>query len=595
MGIRNKVTSEIYSITSYDPLTGEITGINLTEGNTDLGNVTTVFIGGGNPGEVLSTDGTGNLSWIPDGGGDIGNVTFNDINIIGTGNLHLQPDPANASAYLDIFLTAGPDIHIAGNGETVILGTDDFANVAVNVNGNVSIQANAGTPYTWTFGTDSNLTLADGGFLVVSGGIVGGGASPAPYLSGFSSLATTGALGNITASGFFIGNGSQLTDLPVAAIIANGTSNVSIATADGPILMFDGGDRVAIISTERIAIGDNAGITDQNIFTVAVGFEAGQDTQGIRAVAVGFQAGADTQGANAIAIGANAAAAIQGDNSIAVGSSAGNDNQGAVAIAIGLNSGLTQQGELSVAVGGGAGLNNQSSQAVAIGSDSGADFQGQYAVAVGTNAGQYTQGPSAVSVGNNAGTNTQGEGAVAIGALAGSQNQGASSIAIGALAGENDQPVNSIIINASGSTLDGTESGLYIDPVRNDTGNIVQAVYYNTSTKEITYAVSAAPAIGTMTSGANIAPTTTTAQYNVTALAVASNVDAPTGTPLDGQKLTIRILDDGTPRALTWNAIYEVIGTTLPTTTVANKYVYVGCIYNAQALKWDVVSVATQV
>ena len=88
-----------------------------------------------------------------------GNVTFNDINIIGTGNLHLQPDPGNVSAYLDIYLTAGPDIHIAGNGETVILGTDEFANVTVNVDGNVSIQANAATPYTWTFDTAGNLIL----------------------------------------------------------------------------------------------------------------------------------------------------------------------------------------------------------------------------------------------------------------------------------------------------------------------------------------------------------------------------------------------------------------------------------------------------
>ena len=93
------------------------------------------------------------------GGGNTGNVTFNDVNIIGTGNLKLQPDPANASAYLDIYLTAGPDIHIAGNGETVILGTDDFANVTVNVDGNVSIQASNGTPHTWTFDTAGNLTL----------------------------------------------------------------------------------------------------------------------------------------------------------------------------------------------------------------------------------------------------------------------------------------------------------------------------------------------------------------------------------------------------------------------------------------------------
>ena len=65
------------------------------------------------------------------GNANTGNVTFDNINIIGTGNLHLQPDPANTSAFLDIYLTGGPDIHIAGNGENVIIGSDDAANVTV--------------------------------------------------------------------------------------------------------------------------------------------------------------------------------------------------------------------------------------------------------------------------------------------------------------------------------------------------------------------------------------------------------------------------------------------------------------------------------
>jgi hypothetical protein len=100
--------------------------------------------------------------------------------------------------------------------------------------------------------------------------------------------------------------------------------------------------------------------------------------------------------------------------------------------------------------------------------------------------------------------------------------------------------------------------------------------------------------IGTETSGATITPTGSSTQFNVTALAESATFAAPSGTPTDGQKLTIRILDNGTPQTLAWNAVYQVIGTTLPTTTVANKYTYVGCIYNAQSSKWDVVSVAQE-
>ena len=95
-----------------------------------------------------------------------GNITGANVieanTFLGTGNLHLQPSPDNGGAYLDVYLTGGPDIHIAGNGETVIVGSDAGANVSVQASGNVAIQANSvfgGTPHTWMFDYDSNLTL----------------------------------------------------------------------------------------------------------------------------------------------------------------------------------------------------------------------------------------------------------------------------------------------------------------------------------------------------------------------------------------------------------------------------------------------------
>lgn len=82
--------------------------------------------------------------------------------------------------------------------------------------------------------------------------------------------------------------------------------------------------------------------------------------------------------------------------------------------------------------------------------------------------------------------------------------------------------------------------------------------------------------------------------FTVTALAQAATFAAPSGTPANGNKLIIRILDNGTARALSWNAIYTVIGTTLPTTTTLSKYTYVGCVYNSASSKWDVLAVNTQ-
>lgn len=99
-----------------------------------------------------------------------------------------------------------------------------------------------------------------------------------------------------------------------------------------------------------------------------------------------------------------------------------------------------------------------------------------------------------------------------------------------------------------------------------------------------------------ITDAATITPDTAYAQYSVTSLAQSATFAAPAA-GVDGQKLILRILDNGTSRTLTWTTTsggYRVIGTALPATTTANKVIYVGLIYNSQATYWDVVSVITQ-
>jgi len=78
--------------------------------------------------------------------------------------------------------------------------------------------------------------------------------------------------------------------------------------------------------------------------------------------------------------------------------------------------------------------------------------------------------------------------------------------------------------------------------------------------------------------------------FTVTALAANAVFAAPTGTPVDGQDLLIRIKDNATPRTLGWNAIYRA-GTdfALPTTTVASETIYVQFIYNAADATWDAI------
>jgi len=80
--------------------------------------------------------------------------------------------------------------------------------------------------------------------------------------------------------------------------------------------------------------------------------------------------------------------------------------------------------------------------------------------------------------------------------------------------------------------------------------------------------------------------------HTITALAAADAIAAPTSviTLSDRNTLVIRIKDNATARALTYNAIFRAIGVTLPTTTVISKTLYLGCRYNVADTKWDVIA-----
>lgn len=97
-----------------------------------------------------------------------------------------------------------------------------------NRGGNVTVQVGTGgtTTSTWTFANSGNL-LAPGNIS---------------------------AVGNITSNSFFIGNGSQLTGLPAGTFIANGTSNVNIAAANGNITM-------GVNGTANVVVVDSTGMT----------------------------------------------------------------------------------------------------------------------------------------------------------------------------------------------------------------------------------------------------------------------------------------------------------------------------------------------
>ena len=105
------------------------------------------------------------------------------------------------------------------------------------------------------------------------------------------------------------------------------------------------------------------------------------------------------------------------------------------------------------------------------------------------------------------------------------------------------------------------------------------------------------PSVQSVASAATVTPTANDDLVVITAQAAALTLAAPTGTPVDGQSLMIRIKDNGTARGITWTSGaggYRAIGVTLPTTTVISKTTYVGLIYNSTDSRWDAIGVTTE-
>lgn len=94
------------------------------------------------------------------------------------------------------------------------------------------------------------------------------------------------------------------------------------------------------------------------------------------------------------------------------------------------------------------------------------------------------------------------------------------------------------------------------------------------------------PRIASISSSATPSPNCdTTDLFVITALAESAAIAAPTGTPVNGQRLLFRISDNGTEQDLTWNAIYS--GDSLPAVTIVDAAIYVACVYNSAVSKWD--------
>ena len=193
-----------------------------------------------NTGNVVinSNDGVGNSAqWTF---GTNGNLTFP------TGNLVITPDdPAGNIASIVSTDHQLAILSTGANGAVATVWVEDIGNVgtsniaAVYANPTpeskivrIAVGQNGGPgPNLWDFDTTGNLTLPTGGQIIVSGGLISSGASPAPSINGFGSInsITVSASGNITG-------GNVLTAGNISAtgnVVANNIGNIAALNLNG--------------------------------------------------------------------------------------------------------------------------------------------------------------------------------------------------------------------------------------------------------------------------------------------------------------------------------------------------------------------------
>jgi len=199
------------SSNTFSTYTINVSGnLNFTGPNAYFSNVANIHILGGTANYVLTTDGTGNVSWEPTGRGDAnvaGNnteVQFNNDGNLGASNAFTFNTTTNA-------LSA---TYFVGDGS-------NLANIAgANVTGTVANANHACTANVVTDGTQSNITAVGTLTSLSSSGNITG-----------ANLLTGGILsanGNVTGN-YILGNGFYLTGVSTnSTSILNGNSNVVV-------------------------------------------------------------------------------------------------------------------------------------------------------------------------------------------------------------------------------------------------------------------------------------------------------------------------------------------------------------------------------
>src|SRR5690349_23774050 len=107
-------------------------------------------------------------------------------------------------------------------------------------------------------------------------------------------------------------------------------------------------------------------------------------------------------------------------------------------------------------------------------------------------------------------------------------------------------------------------------------------------------AISAFRKVQSIVSAATVTPNASDDLVVISAQAAALSLANPAGTRVEGQGFVIRLKDNGTSRAISFDTDYREMGATFPAATTIGKWLYIPVVYNETDDVFDVLPATEQ-
>jgi hypothetical protein len=516
-------------------ITGNVT---FTSGNLSLGNISFVHINGGNSGEVLSTDGSGNLSWISAGG------AATSIDTGANGNFTITGTPFGNGAYANI---ANYDVTQWRTDTVNDSNGNPMLYYLMTVNGQIDVRTVANIPRSGRITADTVMVSS---LLEVFDGRVDFQYTP---------NVTLGNVGNIHITG---GNSGEV-------LSTDGAGNLSWVSAGGStpteiLSTLDGGNAKVITSATLNDYGSG------NVYTYSAAIYLNDSSGNYFSAPIAASIGQASNG-GPFSTDVNI---ITGNLYIAATTSSGTGNIQFVSedtITVGATNNFEFYTNVRV-------LNNKT-----------VDFENASNITLGNVGNIHINGGSSGQV-----LSTDGAGNLSWITASGGGSPGGNTTEIqfndsGSFAGSNELTFSTIPLPAVGTVVNAEnisiKKGVFGVHITNSIGevngggNVTPLAYDSGNNRKFGFFSYESPS-----SDLNMLPPTGNAQaYEI----------------YNGETIKLRFTGNSAGnRNITWTTSgdysYQEIGVTLPSVIVADKTTYVTCIFNDVTTRWDVVDVKAQ-